>query len=485
MSSRSNFRVLSPNAKGYTMRYVSIVLLLSNFLLSSRIFAAEYYVAPRATQALNEADEGESAWATATDKLAPCSAGTAMVHAVAGDMVYFRGGIYELGQSNNNQSGAGVLYPRNSGMSDTNRIVFSAYPEESPVLNTNVDGEIISRAWGDRGQDYTTLRGFTISSTGETYCGSVGVGDNSIGTIIENCAFLGSSIPGTNTDNISGVAFGGGSAYGIVRNCSFQDYRDSSDNHNTSAIKTYYAHYMTVTNCEFRNCTVAIYNKQDSDYNIYQNNFSYDCTEHVLVSVANTGDSTDGIIRNNVMVDASYAAILLEQSNSNYTHNWVIANNTIYNSSPTPRCISINDGTGRYIYNNIIVADAGECEIRYINGSTVNEEDHNLIYAPSLSLRKDDQYYTTLASWQSSGVLIDGGNPGSGDLDSNPQFNNSSDSFSHIQDFSLSESSPAKGGGRNGMDMGADISVVGISNLPSPQILDTTPAAPVNLRIAK
>ena len=76
--------------------------------------------------------------------------------------------------------------------------------------------------------------------------------------------------------------------------------------------------------------------------------------------------------------------------------------------------------------------------------------------------------YTSLAAWQASTWLLantddyaSGSHPGGGDLVSNPQFVNASGTLTQLADFSLKSTSPCRGSGRNGVDMGADITKVG------------------------
>jgi len=411
---------------------------------------------------------GSASWASSISQSTPCSATTAMSNALAGDTVYFRGGIYALGQSDNNIKGVGVLTPSHSGTSDTNRIVFEAYPGETPHLRTTVSGSIISRAWGDTGHDYTTLRGFTISGIGAVNgnFGSVGIGNGSIGTVIDRCIFVGDPAGGTNTDNISGIAFGEDSNYTVISNCTFTDYWDTSNNHNTSAIKTYFAQYLTVTNCNFIHSTVAIYNKQASNFNNYSNNYIYNSNTAILVNVDNVGNSSNGTVANNIIIDSSYSALTLERQSTNYTPNWAINNNTIYNHSTTARMISINNSTGRYVYNNILGGNVNEGTVRYIADSTIDADDHNLYYNTVFSVYRNTTNYSSLSAWQASGVLTGGGNPGVGSLRTVTQniWQNSSGTLSQINDFILVSGSPALNTGRTG-NIGANPTTVGVTNL--------------------
>lgn len=438
---------------------INIILIIVSFIICSAYssLAGVYYV---------NNTTSNTTWASCNDISTPCTPVAAMANAVAGDTVYFRGGIYELGQSDNNQSGAGVLTPSNSGTSDLNRIIFSAYPGETPILNTTVSGQVISRAWGDTGHDYTTLYGFTITSTGN-YSGSVGIGGSSIGTVIDHCTFIGGVM--TNTDNISGIAIQ--SSYNLtVQYCTFTAYRDSADNHNTSAIKQYLTDGLTVKNCEFRNSTVAIYNKQAGINNMYENNYIYDSKVGITLETDNTGDMSNTIIRNNIIVDSSYVAVMTENKNGNLTPDLWIYNNTIFNSASSSRLVSINNATGRYIYNNIISGDASDGEVRFVNASTIDQMDHNRFYSPSLSIVGNLSTYSTVANWQASNELTssyDAGcgasqHPGCGSSAGDPVLVAPTGGRDTIAEFELGTGSPCIAAGRSAVDIGADVSLVGV-----------------------
>lgn len=90
-----------------------------------RVIGPAYWVSPT----------GASAWSAArsSDPLsgtACCSLSTAIANAVAGDLVYFRGGTYSITGSYRE-----ALKPANSGISASLRIVFQAYGNEVPIID--------------------------------------------------------------------------------------------------------------------------------------------------------------------------------------------------------------------------------------------------------------------------------------------------------------------------------------------------------------
>jgi len=171
-------------------------------------------------------------------------------------------------------------------------------------------------------------------------------------------------------------------------------------------------------------------------------------------------------VANNIIIDSSYSALTLERQSANYTPNWTINNNTIYNHSTASRMISINNSTGRYVYNNILGGNVSEGSVRYIADSTIDADDHNLYYNTVFSVYRNTTNYSSLAAWQASGVLTGGGNPGVGSLRTVTQniWQNSSGTLSQINDFILVSGSPALNTGRTG-NIGANPTTVGVTNL--------------------
>jgi hypothetical protein len=95
--------------------------------LSGSALGATYWVSPT----------GAASWAacqsaTPLSGASACSYVTANRYASAGDTVYYRGGTYTLSGGNNYDQG---IAPSNSGADAAHRIVFTAYPGETPVMN--------------------------------------------------------------------------------------------------------------------------------------------------------------------------------------------------------------------------------------------------------------------------------------------------------------------------------------------------------------
>lgn len=430
-----------------------------SLLCAFKSFAATHYVSPN----------GSASWAGSTNINTPCSPTTAMANAVADDIVYFRGGTYWLGQSDNNNY-IGVLNPANSG-TDGHPITFAAYPGETPVMDTHLSGDIKSKAFGNALNNYIVYDGFTLtgdegaSAGGITFMGP-DINNKAVGLVVRNCTFIGPSSPTTSVDNIRGLSMQ--NVYGtLIQNCKFYNFRQVNDYPNTSAIGMYTNDHTTIEHCEFYNNTAAIYDKQGNNNATYRYNYMHDNSIGIEVNALVTGSGTynarNGQIYHNVITNSGYAAILLDvQTSGADENNWQIYNNTIYNSGSSTRLVSIGTGDQHVVYNNIMIGNGSEGTYRNVLGSQLTTSDYNQ-FGTMVYIEKEGNFYSSLGSWQSSGSLANGGNPDTHSMASNPMFQNASGGLRQLGDFRLASNSPCKGAGYNGADMGANIDLVGIA----------------------
>jgi hypothetical protein len=111
--------------KTYPALLVSLLLPFVLWGVAGSAAAADYYVSPT----------GSEPWSSCTVSATPCSWRTAMTNAVAGDTVYFRGGVYEPGEAN--QFGDPVMHPVNDGQPG-NPITLKGYPGEVAIIHDAV-----------------------------------------------------------------------------------------------------------------------------------------------------------------------------------------------------------------------------------------------------------------------------------------------------------------------------------------------------------
>ena len=491
-------------------------------------------------------------WQAAQNIETPTTPETAMQNAQAGDVVFFRGGRYDVGQSRYPWT---VLYPENSGTSDS-LIIFRAYPNEIPIINGNINtkvegiadvgtnnsqivdndvdflsnnvegwdiartpdkeggaalergsvfehkvilqdiegphnnidiqegdrytiGEDGTNVLGNGYQDYIVFDGFRIQANNGKERGAIVIKGNSeddqtIGNIVKNCFIDGPSRKIVHGDNREGLRID--EALNIkVHNCKIQDFVHINGNsHNTGAIKMYHDDNFTFTNLEIANSTSGIYIKNDNHEGLIKDSFIYENYIGILDTFKCPGEClhSDNItVYNNLLVDNSYQSISFYGQETAHADNTNVNSNTIYCSSELDNAhgASLSEGHDMKFYNNIIEG----CTARKLGFAyddySVSDCDYNHFgssdFSISTHMYHGTQYYYNLDEWQNSGELKNGENPGSGSLIGNPKFINYSGIMSEIKDFELAEDSPCKGAGRNGGDIGADVSNIGYNPL--------------------
>lgn len=442
-----------------TSRIASITYIITlQLLVISPIYAGTYYVS----------HNGVASWTQARNISTPCSASTAMSNASAGDVVYFRGGVYIVNQA---QSYHASLEPSNSGTA-TNPIIFAAYPNEKPIIDVNLTTEA-HYGIGTGGRDWIVWDGFEVYGNGGTKMGGTMVGTNdhiSTGLTIKNCVFHGGTYLNTSTDNRELVRVER-TANTLIKNCKLYNAQHVNHYHNTSAIKAYDNTNLTIENCEIYNCSNGIYLKRANAYSVVRYNFVHDNYTGLYNDAYEIGgvahDSPNGKVYHNVFANNYYSSMsFAADDDTGNSDNWAIYNNTIYTTNG--RGLSFGNATGWEIYNNILIAS--------INGTGYNLDtsrnasiricDHNQWGANTFRTRtrlydSDPKVYYSLAAWKSSGELEEGGDPGFGDLAVDPCFVNSSNKMIRLDDFALKATSPCIRTGRNSANIGADVSLIG------------------------
>lgn len=447
------------NQKFTCLRYTLTTLCF--FLLVGVAQAAFYYAAP----------SGNAGWSNAVNIESPCSVYTAMDNAKAGDTVYFRGGQYDFPYVYAS-TWAGIIHPANSGI-EGSPIVFMAYPGETPVWNvTGAAANQYTTLFSSAGHEYITLDGFTVKSSNGLSMTSIAIHGNSgaTGSRKKGCVVQNMNIDGGNvfstSNNREGLRIEDVDG-AIVRNNTIYNYSGSDDNY--AGIKSY-----DTVNCIFEhnyiyNCTRGIYSKSNMNGAVIRFNYIVDTNVGIYDNsyIDQRRTSNNNIIHDNLIVNATYMGIRWRTEDGVTDDGNHFFNNTIYE---VKHGITIGDGTGWMVYNNIIRRKAGTSG-HHVNLGTnysLKKFDHNL-YDSSLDFHIRTHFevsggsdYTTLASWQASGELQNGANPGNGSIYADPQYENYSGSMSEKIDFKLKASSPGYQAGLGGIDMGANIDLVGL-----------------------
>lgn len=449
------------------MRGIAFISVL--LMLPSLVMGATYYAEPKGSLDLdnNTTATGDGSAGN------PWSIGQAMVEAEAGDTVIFSSGTYYAGYSNS--TGAPYYNPSNSGIgdSDSQRIIFRSASGAASTIIDGQSGEYLkSYVIGAALRDYITIDGFTVSCNGGTYAGEMAFHNEdstSTGNTIKNCIFDGGSTGNNDTNNFPGLWLQG-QEYFSVENCVFYGYREVNNYWNTAAIIGYHNQYGTIKNNEIYDCTVGIMLKSGQHDMAVAYNYIHDCHQAIAASPnLEVMESHRATVYHNVLANCSFSGLNVAGDSGYHANSWTVYNNTVYATS-RGICLFDNDpGYGWNIYNNIVV-NMTNSPLESLTSKHTSEYitcDHNQ-WGTSLKIthhlyEADQAVYTTLSGWQSSSKLADGGNPGTGSLASDTLFVNSSGSMNTLADFALQAESPCKAAGRDGADMGADVSLVGVS----------------------
>ncbi len=408
--------------------------------------AATYYVSPA----------GASVWSQCTDIALPCAAGTAMTNAVAGDTVYFRGGTYSITGPRTPYNG--LLQPSNNG-TQSNPIVFQAYPGEIPVISINCtspDNQCV--AIGTNARNYITWDGFTLTTSNNKTAGIFIGGESwSTGAVFKNSTVIAGSLPVPYTDNFD-ITRMEKTSYAFYINNKVGGLRTASPGDNNAALKMYHNDHATIENNEFFDSPMGISAKSDLDYSTIRNNYFHgnyeDFRTNIFTGIISFYDPAcpSNRIYNNVFANTRFMAIDVQADGDDVAlaNDWRIYNNTIY--APTSSwAMYLGKISNLVVYNNIIVTGSNGQMTTVRSGSTVLEADHNLYGAGVPFQIKLNRYsgasiFSSFSAWTSSGALVNGGNPGAGSLVSAPMFVNSSGNMNQLADFGLAQNSPRQGG---------------------------------------
>jgi hypothetical protein len=190
----------------------TLLLMVPFCIAASDAGAATHYVSPT----------GSATWANSTNISTPTSIATAFANASAGDLVYLRGGTYNMGTT--------VLTLANSGTgtADAQRIIFRAYTGETPDIVTNVSGVPHSDNAGAFVilQNYVTIDGITMHTTAGSAefnsCIEVGYDYGCTGVKIINCNL--NLVYATSVSNIAVIQFHT-VTNGLIQNNTLTGYR--------------------------------------------------------------------------------------------------------------------------------------------------------------------------------------------------------------------------------------------------------------------
>jgi hypothetical protein len=348
-------------------------------------------------------------------------------------------------------------------------------------------------------KDYVVWDGFVleaVNSTGDPILATAQIFESD-GCSILNCVIRGAAHNTGGAENYQGVWIQDADDF-TLENSRIYNFRETSeDNHNTSGFKSYRFDNLTIKNCEFTNSTVGIYLKGSPMSNAtVSNTFLYGNSNAIRAEASDGitfGNNTNFTFDNCVIADSNTTAIYLP-TDETANNNFVFSNLTIHGVG-LGYAISwkaVGDGFGPKIYNTIISnAHASFASIKDTNVVSTHgdisvapiECDHNrLDFTNPITMRLYNAaatQYSTLSAWKSSGELYGGGNPGVGSITGDPLFVNTSGTLSEVADFALASGSPCIGAGRDAVNMGADVTLVGVLAESAPVDPTTTTTGPI------
>lgn len=444
-------------------RIVSFILFV--LFLPPVAWAATHYVSP------SGASDG-SAWAHSESISDPCTAAIAMTNAMAGDVVYFRGGTYSVAACSTGGFGSS-LYPSNSGTAG-NYITFQAYPGETPIIHC----PSINAGWwnncniGTGNQDYIIWDGFTCTAgASNEYAGGCYVGGDNGGSdycIIRNCTFTGGASTNVTIQDNSPICRFHEANYNTISNCTFAYNKDDAYSYNGHAgILSYYSDYNTVENCYFHHVTAGIYLKSYNDHWTIRNNYIYYTGVGIFCATA-SHYSTNHSIYNNIVNTFFGAGIsIYAEPDGDHVNGALIYNNTVYTAGNiaydgiaySPHRYSDNAS----VYNNLVsIGGTNQSSFFYYSGADMDTSDYNLVRSSFTWYCGGSPYYNIATYRAASCSGLTGGAHDTHSIASNPTFTNGSGTMTLVSDFLLASGSAGKNAGSDGKDIGADVSLVGV-----------------------
>jgi hypothetical protein len=485
-----NRKALKPGPKGMQLSlceriarnalYMSFVIALS-FILAGASFGATYYVSPT----------GNASWNSCTSSSTPCPAQTAMRNAVAGDIVNFLAGTYNLACNSgiwdvdlSQNYEWSILTPDNSGTSG-NPITFRANPGDTVILKGGnsgagcTTGGVIG-AFGPN--SYITWDGFTIDTSGypSTKAGTA-VNLRSVGGAISNITVQNMDLIGhywNYGDNYPAIYLLGVS-YAHIDNVKVHGWSNNSPN-GSEGILSYNSSYLIVEHYECYNNDSCVTDKQEGQHNIYRYSYFHDLSSKAFaIEIMTQGGNTNDIqIYQNVFnVGSGIKGINLDNTISGglTMSNVKIYNNVLYNSGDITFY-----ATGGYAeaWNNIIYKTGSRmliCDQYSNNCGGISYMNYNHFYSSDGSGQTFTRNATdyNLTQWRSQGFDANS-------ITGNPNFVNPSGG---VTGFKLQNGSPAlntginRQGGGGSINMGAYITgneIIGAglsTKIPNPPTL--------------
>ena len=371
------------------MRSRVLLLFLISLVVPSGALGGTHYVSV----------VGTAEWADSTDIAQPCSASTAMANATAGDIVYFRGGTYNAGNSTDREYPA--LNPTNSGTSG-NPITFVAYSGETPIITGNVDSSTRGAFFGAGHRNHIIWDGFTstmiLFPSGEIQTFQFWT---STGSILRNSTLIG--VAQTSSTNTSLVRVEDSSDCEITNNVL---HSISGSGVNTTGIWIFSSTGTIVYNNTFYNSRSGVMQKTGPNIGtqVYRN-YIYNLSSYAIYFNEQMSGGTGGSAYQNVIDNVGTGIHLEGVSASAKINDYQVYNNTIYGTAAGITTTSYVDNAT--VWNNII-SGSNAPFLRYYSGDSLPSysDNNNFYHASSFTWNLDySTDYTSIANWRTATSL--------------------------------------------------------------------------------
>lgn len=319
-------------------------------------------------------DQGATAWTNAANSGTPCTLGTALARATAGNIVQLAPGQYDRDPTGLGAT-TGCFTPSNAGTSG-NLITFAA---QYPAVLNEAEPELFSQlrrvpertlssncpVWG--GRSYTKIDGLYFDyddgalpwARGVVYFGNVITGMEAHRLLFDR-SNQGDDDDGDNYNCIHHHT----TTDAVMRNCHFRNGFDATGSHNESCITTYDATNFLIEHNWFENVTTAIYVKGsgsgEPNSGIIRYNLIEDCLLAVQLTCTLATGSNEVHFTQNIVstVPAGQHTLAFENSAPTECRNFKVYNNTFIGGGDEVQGVVYVEGTidgeGCEFYNNIV-----------------------------------------------------------------------------------------------------------------------------------
>ena len=386
----------------------------------------------------------------------------------AGDVVYFRGGVYTSTEWVETR-----LYGHHGTAEQP--ITFTSYPGEKAILDWPecVSGAPFHAAISIH-KSYNRIHNLEIRAAfPATTFGGATFYIHAPNTQITHATIRLISVP--QPDNSAPIVFYGGSNFSEVSNCRIIGFNQIR----SSGVHMFRSVGMMIRNNDISNCLHGIYLKHSnqvtdipSNRNFFINNFLYDCVDGII-GVPNRTTIRDNVLVNCPMSFGGDGGMGDGYVGADYND---ISNNTIFNGflefiwAGRPLSEDPNAGCmNNTILNNIIMGDACRWHGYSIPAPSYdyrNTSDFNLYPDRGSNLIKENNIAYSLSGWREHIRTQFNRTVDASSIIGAPVFEGGANP-TEISQFRLAVGSPGKNAGSDGMDTGADVSKVGIQPLAS------------------